>query len=164
MLNKKTEKTLNDQLNFEMHSANIYLSMAAYFDAMNFSGFAHWMKMQAQEETGHATRFYNFINERGGRVILTGLDAPPTEWDSPLAAFEHALEHERLVSGRINGMVTSAMADKDHAVVNFLQWFVAEQVEEEASVETVVQQLKLLASAPGGLFMLDRQLAGRTSA
>jgi len=161
MLNKKIEQAFNGQLNFETFSANIYMSMAAYFDSMNLKGFANWMKVQYQEETFHASRFYDFINNRGGRVVIGAVEQPPARWDSPLAAFEHALAHERIVSGRINDLVALATEEKDHASVLFLQWFVGEQVEEEASVDAVVQQLKLMAGAPGGLFMLDRELAAR---
>ena len=161
MLNREIADTLNSQMNFEMYSANIYMSMATWFDARNLVGFANWMKVQYSEEMFHFTKFYDYINERGGRVLLSGMDAPETEWDSPLAAFENALEHERIVTGRINDLVVQATEAKDHATVNFLQWFVGEQVEEEASVDGVIQQLKLMEGAPGGLFMLDRELAQR---
>jgi len=162
MLNKEIEDALNSQMNFEMYSANIYMSMATWFDEKNLNGFANWMKVQYSEEMFHFTKFYDFIDERGGRVLLGAMDGPETEWASPLAAFENALEHEQIVTGRINDLVSQATAIKDHATVNFLQWFVAEQVEEEASVDGVIQQLKLMEGAPGGLFMLDRELAQRT--
>jgi ferritin len=148
-------------MNFEMYSANIYMSMAAWFDSKNLTGFANWMKIQYAEETAHFTKFYNFIDERGGRVVLGAMDAPQLDWNSPLAAFENALEHERIVTSRINDLVAQAADAKDHATVNFLQWFVGEQVEEEASADGVVQQLKLMEGAPGGLFMLDREMAQR---
>jgi len=161
MLNEGIEDALNSQMNFEMYSANIYMSMATWFDARNLAGFANWMKVQYSEEMFHFTKFYDYINERGGRVLLSGMDAPATEWDSPPAAFENALEHERIVTGRINDLVAQAAEAKDHATVNFLQWFVGEQVEEEASVDGVIQQLNLMEGAPGGLFMLDRELGQR---
>jgi len=161
MLDKEIADSLNSQMNFEMYSANIYMSMAAWFDAGNLVGFANWMKVQYSEEMFHFTKFYDYINERGGRVRLSGMDAPETEWDSPLAAFENALAHERIVTGRINDLVAQAAESKDHATANFLQWFVSEQVEEEASVDGVVQQLKLVENAPGGLFMLDREMGRR---
>jgi ferritin len=161
MLSKTIEKAINDQLNFEIFSANIYLSMAAYFDSLNLSGFANWMKVQYQEEFFHAMKFYDYINERGGRVLLDSQPGPPTQWESPLAAFENALAHERIVSSRVNDMVSQAMEEKDHATANFLQWFVGEQVEEEANAEGIIQQLKLMGEAPGGLFMLNRELAQR---
>lgn len=161
MLSKEIEAALNDQMNFEMFSANIYLAMAAYFDSMNLGGFAQWMKIQYQEEMVHAMKFYGYINERGGRVEFSALDAPPLEWDSPEAAFQNALGHERIVSGRINDLVTLSQEQKDHASSNFLQWFVSEQVEEEASADGVLQKLRLMAGAPGAMFMLDRELGAR---
>jgi ferritin len=161
MLSKEIEKALNDQMNFEMFSANIYMSMAAYFDSMNLEGFSNWMKVQYQEEMFHFTKFYNYINERGGRVLISAMDAPPTEWDSPLAAFENALAHECIVTGRINDLVVKAEEEKDHATFNFLQWFVGEQVEEEASVDGVIQKLKLVSDAPGGMFILDQEMGRR---
>ncbi|MDP6044188.1 MAG: ferritin [Phycisphaerae bacterium] len=161
MLTKEIQDALNSQMNFEMYSANIYMSMAAWFDSKNLTGFANWMKIQYAEETAHFTKFYNFIDERGGRVVLGAMDAPQLDWNSPLAAFENALEHERIVTSRINDLVAQAADAKDHATVNFLQWFVGEQVEEEASADGVVQQLKLMEGAPGGLFMLDREMAQR---
>ena len=161
MLDQKIQDTINDQMIFEMYSANIYLSMATWFDQKNLSGFASWMKVQYQEEMFHAMKFYGYINERGGQVLIEGIDAPPTEWASPLAVFENALEHERLVTSRINDIVALATEERDFATLNFLQWFVSEQVEEEANVDGVVQQLKLMQGAPGGLFMLDRELGQR---
>jgi ferritin len=162
MLNKEIADTLNSQMNFEMYSANIYMSMATWFDAKNLVGFSNWMKVQYSEEMFHFTKFYNYINERGSRVLLSGMDAPDTEWDSPLAAFENALVHEQIVTGRINDLVVQASEAKDYATVNFLQWFVGEQVEEESNVDGVIQQLRMIEGAPGGLFMLDRELAIRT--
>lgn len=119
------------------------------------------MRVQTQEELIHVMKFYNFLIERGGKVILSSIEGPPTEWASPLAAFEHAHQHEQKVTGLINGPVNLAIAEKDHATNNFLQWFVSEQVEEEASADEVVQKLKLIGDAHGGLFMLDRELAQR---
>ena len=161
MLSKKMEAALNDQMMFEIYSANIYMSMATYFDAMNLTGFASWMKVQYEEEIFHAMKFYGYIDERSGRVVIGGTDAPQTEWDSPLAAFENALAHERIVSGRINDLVSQAVDEKDRATENFLQWYVAEQVEEEASVDNVAAQLRLASDSPGALFMIDRELGQR---
>lgn len=161
MLSKTIENGMNDQFNFEIYSANIYMSMASYFDAMNLTGFANWMKIQYQEEIFHAMKFYGHINERGSRVVMSGIDPPPTQWDSPLAAFENALHHERIVTGRINDLVSLSIKEKDHASTNFLQWYVAEQVEEESNVDGVIQKLKLAADAPGALFMLDVELGQR---
>ena len=162
MISKKVEKAFNSQINAEMYSAYLYLSMAAYFESENLNGFASWMKVQAQEEMTHAMKFYSFINERGGRVTLDAIEAPQKKWTSPLAAFEGAYKHEQKVTGLIDGLVETAKAEKDHASEIFLQWFVTEQVEEEASADEIVQKLKLMADAPGGLFMLDREMGQRT--
>ena len=158
MISKSVEKALNDQINAELYSSYLYLSMVAYFESLNLAGFATWMKAQTQEEIVHAMKIYDFVNERGGRVILQAIDAPVTEWDSPLAAFEAAYAHEQLITGRINDLVNLAVEEKDHATNAFLQWFVNEQVEEEMSVDSVVQNLKIAKDAPGALFMIDREL------
>lgn len=162
MISKKMQEALNGQLNAELYSSYLYLSMAAYFLSLNMGGFANWMQVQAQEEDMHAMKFYNFINERGGRVVLKAIDGPPTEWDSPLATFEAVLEHEQKVTGLINDLVELALAEHDHATNIFLQWFVTEQVEEEDSANDVIQQIKMIGEAEGGLFMLDRELGQRT--
>ena len=162
MISEKMQEALNGQLNAELYSSYLYLSMAAYFQDLNMPGFANWMRVQAQEEDSHAMKFYNFINERGGRVILKSIDGPPTEWDSPLAAFEAVLEHEQKVTGLINDLVELALAEHDHATNIFLQWFVTEQVEEEDSANDVIQQIKMIGEAKSGLFMLDRELGQRT--
>lgn len=161
MLNEKVEKALNDQVNAEMYSAYLYLAMSAYFDSIDLPGFAKWMKMQAQEEMIHAMKMYEYVIERGGRMILGAIDAPPTEWDGPLAAFESTLAHEQKVTGLINSLVDIAISESDHATNIFLQWFVSEQVEEEANVTAVVQQLKMLGGQGHGLFMMDRELGSR---
>ena len=161
MLNKKIEAAFNSQINAETYSAYLYWSMAACFEGLNLKGFANWMIVQAQEEMIHAMKFYNFINERGGQATLTAIEAPPTEWANPLSAFKNAYEHEQKVTALINDLVNLAIEEKDHASNAFLQWFVSEQVEEEASADEVVQKLSLMADAPGGLFMLDQQLGQR---
>ncbi|MEJ2657046.1 MAG: ferritin [Desulfobacterales bacterium] len=161
MLSDRIQKALNGQLNAEIYSSYLYLSMNAYFKSVNLDGFANWMYAQAQEELMHAMKFYDFINQRGGRVFLTAIDAPPTDWDSPLAVFEDTLQHEQKVTGLINELVEIAMEDRDHATQIFLQWFVTEQVEEEESVGSVLEQLRLLGDARQGLFMMDRELASR---
>ena len=161
MLNKEMEKALNAQVNAEMYSAYLYLSMSAYFQSKSLGGFASWMSVQAQEEMVHAMKLYDFINERGGRVILELIEAPPTEWDSPLATMEAVYEHEQKVTGLINELVELALEKHDHATNIFLQWFVSEQVEEEDSANDVVEKIKLMGDARGGLFMLDRELGQR---
>lgn len=161
MISKKIEQALNDQINAEFYSAYLYLSMQAYFESANLAGCATWMKAQTQEEVMHAMKMYDFVNERSGRVLLKPIDGPPTDWESPLAVFEAVLEHERKVTGLINDLVDLAINEKDHATNTFLQWFVNEQVEEESSAEAAVQQLRMMKDAPGGLFMLDRELGQR---
>jgi len=161
MIKENIREALNQQLNAELYSSYLYLSMAAYFESINLKGFANWMRVQTQEELVHAMKFYDFIIERGGKVVLSSIEGPPTEWASPLAVFDHAYEHEQKVTGLINNLVDLSTAEQDHATSNFLQWFVAEQVEEEASADEVVQKIKLMGDASGGLFMLDRELAQR---
>ena len=161
MLSKKMEKAVNDQINAELYSAYLYLSMAAFFELSNLKGFANWMRVQYQEETMHAMKMFDYVNEKGGKVKLAAIDGPESEWESPLAVFEVVLAHERKVTGLIDNLVDIAAEEHDHATNIMLQWFVTEQVEEEASADTVLQSLKLMADAPGGLFMLDRELGQR---
>jgi len=161
MIGAKIEEAFNEQINWEFYSAYLYLSMSAYFLSISLNGFANWMRVQALEELTHGMKFFNFINERGGRVALLEAKAPPKEWESPLVAFEDAYEHECFVSSRINDLVNLALDEKDHASNNFLQWFVSEQVEEEASVDEVAQKLKLIGGDGGGLFMVDQELGQR---
>ncbi|UCF93919.1 MAG: ferritin [Desulfobacterales bacterium] len=162
MLSEKMQAALNKQLNAELYSSYLYLAMNAYFKSVSLDGFANWMHYQAQEELTHALKFYDFVNQRGGRVTLAQVDAPPTEWDSPLAVFEATLAHEQKVTGLINDLVELAHEEHDHATSIFLQWFVSEQVEEEESVGGVLEQLRLMGEAKGGLFMIDRELAKRS--
>ena len=161
MISKKMEDALNNQVNAELYSAYLYLSMAACFESMNLPGFANWMRVQTQEETTHAMKIYDYICERGGRVMLKAIEAPPANWKSPLAAFEAALKHEQKVTGLINNLVNLAVAGKDHATQIFLQWFVSEQVEEEKSADEIVQKLKLTKNMPGALYMLDKEMGQR---
>jgi ferritin len=162
MMNEKLQEAFNNQINAELYSSYLYLSMAAYFESVNLSGFGQWMRCQAQEEVVHAMKFFDFVNERGGNVTLTAIDGPPVCWESPLNAFEEAYKHEQKVTGMINGLVDLAIQEKDHASNNFLQWFVSEQVEEEDTADRVVQSLKLAGNQGGGLFMIDRELGRRT--
>ena len=161
MLNKKIEQAINKQINAELWSAYLYLSMAAYFEKSNLAGFANWMRIQAQEELTHAMRFYTYIVNRGGRVSFTTIDAPPATWKSPLHVFEETLKHEQLVTSKINALVDLATKEQDHASKNMLQWFVNEQVEEENSADQIVQKLRLIGKDGGGLFMMDRELGQR---
>jgi ferritin len=162
MLTERMEAALNAQVNAELYSSYLYLSMAAYFKNINLAGFSRWMEAQALEEQTHAWKFYNFIHERSGQVVLKAIDGPPTHWDSPIAVFQDVCAHEQKVTRLINDLVDLAIDERDHATNNFLQWFVAEQVEEEASVDEVVQKLKLMGDAKGALFMLDQELGRRT--
>ena len=162
MIDGRMQEALNKHANAEFYSSYLYLSMSAYFQSINLTGFAHWMRIQAREELAHALKFYDHVIERGGRASLQLIESPPAQWDSPLAAFEDAYRHEQKVTGLINQLVDEAVQTRDHATSNFLQWFVSEQVEEEASVEAIVQNLKLVGDAAGGLFMIDRELAQRT--
>ncbi len=161
MISKKMEKALNGQVNAELYSAYLYLSMESYFKSLNLNGSANWMRVQTQEEVTHAMKLYEFINERGGKITLKTIEGPPIKWDSPLAVFEAVYVHEQKVTGLINDLVDLAIKEKDHATNTFLQWFVNEQVEEESSADEVVQQLKMMENAPGGMFMLDRELGQR---
>jgi ferritin len=161
MISKKMEDALNGQVNAELYSAYLYLSMESYFKSKNMNGFANWMRVQTQEEMSHVMKIYEFIDERGGRIVLKAIEGPPTQWDSPLATFEAIYKHEQKVTGLINDLVDLAIAEKDHATNSFLQWFVNEQVEEESSADQVVQQLKMMQNAPGGIFMFDRELGQR---
>ena len=161
MIDQRMQEALNKQINAEIYSAYLYLSMSAHFQSVNLAGFANWMRVQWQEELAHALKFYDYVNERGGRVVLQPVEAPPSAWDSPLALFEDVYRHEQKVTGMINKLVDLAVEIRDHATNNVLQWFVAEQVEEEASADEVVQKLKLVGDDPSALFMIDRELAQR---
>ncbi|MFP4620031.1 MAG: ferritin [Bacteroidales bacterium] len=161
MLSEKMEKALNKQINAEMYSAYLYLAMSAYFEDQNLTGFANWMYIQAQEEMTHAMKIYRYINERGGRVRLEAIEEPPKEWDDALKVAEEVYSHEQKVTGMIHDLVNLAREEKDHGTDNMLQWFVAEQVEEEANADELLQNLKLIGGKGQGLLMLDRELSQR---
>lgn len=161
MLNKTVERAINEQIKAELYSAYLYLSMAAYSAAANLPGFAHWMKVQSQEETGHAMKFFEYLNERGGRVVLEALDQPPVEFESPVDLFKKVLEHEQLVTGLINDLYELAVKQNDYATQVLLHWFIEEQVEEEASAAQIVETLKMAGDKGNALIMLDRGLAKR---
>jgi ferritin len=162
VLSEKLQKALNEQINAEYHSAYLYLSMASYLDSINLDGCAHWMQIQAQEELMHGMKIYDYILERGGRVLLQPVEGPPTEWSSVQEAFEAAQKHERMMTGLVNDLANLAQTEKDNATNNLMQWFVDEQVEEEATVDDIVQKIILLGGQGPGLFMLDRELKART--
>ena len=162
MFNKKLRDAFNEQLNAELYSAYLYVSMAAYFESISLQGMANWMQIQAQEEMQHAAKFFTFINERGGRVLLSQIQGPETEWDSPLAVFQNVCTHESHVTSLINELVDLVIREKDHAANAFLQWFVTEQVEEEASAKEVTDKLKLAGDNASVLFLIDQELGQRT--
>jgi len=161
MLNAAIQDAMNKQVNAELYSAYLYLSMAADFEETGLRGMAHWMQVQAKEEASHALKFFKYIADRGGRVTLAAIAAPPTKWDSPQAIFEEVYKHECHVSGLINKLVELAEAEKDHASAVFLQWFINEQVEEEANASEILHQIKTMGDSKQGLFMLDHHLAQR---
>ncbi len=160
-LSKNLQDALNEQIREELASAYIYLSMAAYFEAENLPGFAHWMQVQSQEEMEHAMKFYAHVNERGGRVLLQAIPEPPAEFEGPADVFQKALDHERYISGRIIDLYKLAQQEGEYASYGLLQWFVDEQVEEEDSASEIVEMLKLVGDKGHALLMLDRQLAQR---
>jgi ferritin len=161
MLGKKIQDAMNEQIKNEFYSTYQYLSMAAYCESMNLPGFAHWMRAQSQEETEHAMKFYDYILDRGGRVVLQAMEQPVVEFGSPLEVFERALEHERKVTAMINDLYGLALRENDYASQTFLQWFVTEQVEEEKNAGGVVETLKMIGDKSEALFLLDRELGQR---
>jgi len=163
MISKKVEKALNDQIRKEFYSSYIYLSMAAQLSSMNLNGFAHWMKIQVNEETKHGMKIYEHLNARNGRVILQQIDAPRSEWKSAKEMFQTAYQHEQKVTESINNIVELAVNEKDRATEAFLQWFVNEQVEEEASTNAILQKLQMVGDSPQGLVMLDAELGKRSA-
>jgi len=162
MISKKLENALNKQFNQELYNSNLYLSMSAYFAGKSLNGFANWMKIQAEEERQHAERFFNFMIDRGMKVKVAQIPAPPATWRAPLAAVKAGLEAEETNTSRLNDLMDLAIKEKDHATKGVMQWFVDEQVEEESSFNEVVDQLTLAEKAPGAMFMLDRELGQRT--
>jgi ferritin len=161
MLNSAVQQALNDQVQKELHSAYIYLSMAAYFEAENLPGAAHWMRGQAGEEQEHAMKLFDFIQDRGGRVTLQAIDAPPATFSSPLAVFEASYAHEQKVTKSIHDLYALAVKEADYPTQVMLQWFIDEQVEEEKNASAIMAQLQMVGDSPAALFMIDRQLAAR---
>ncbi len=161
MLSEKMNQALNDQVKWEMYSSYLYLAMSAYFADLGMTGFAQWMRAQAQEELFHAMRFYDYISERGGRVILQAIDAPPHDWKNTIEVFEETLKHEEHVTARINNLANLAQDERDHATGIFLQWFISEQVEEEDSVRDVIGKLRMINGEGQGMLMLNAELGTR---
>ncbi|UZP68515.1 ferritin [Desulfovibrio mangrovi] len=161
MLSDAMNKALNDQVKWEMYSSYLYLSMSAYFADLGMAGFAHWMRTQAQEELFHAMKFYDYINERGGRVQLQPIEAPQHTWKNTIDVFEETLKHEQHVTARINNLANLALDERDHATSIFLQWFISEQVEEEDSVKDVLGKLRMINGEGQGMLMLNNELGTR---
>lgn len=161
MLNEKLQNALNTQINAEFWSGYFYLAMSAHFGSDGKPGFENWFRIQALEEKDHAEKLFDYIIERGGKVDLQPIKAVPKTWDSPLAAFEDALKHEKEVSAMINKLVTLAHEEKDYATASFLQWFVDEQVEEESTAQSHVDALKMIKDNGFGIYTFDKELKSR---
>jgi len=161
MLSEKLQSAMNDQIKKEFYSSYLYLAMAAHFEAANLSGFAHWMKAQSEEETEHGMKFYEFINDRGGRVKLQAIDQPPVEFGSPLEIFKVVVNHEEQVTASIHKLYALAQAENDYPTQVMLHWFIDEQVEEEKNANSIVEMLKLAGDQGAALLMADRALGAR---
>lgn len=161
MIQAKMNAHLNDQINEEYFSSYLYLAMAGWFESKTLKGFAHWMKIQVREEQAHAMKFFEYLHDAGGVVELKAIAAPKKEWATPLAAFEESLAHEKHITARIYMLLEAAMAEKDYATVAMLQWFVNEQVEEEANATEILEKLKMIGDSKGGLLYLDKELKKR---
>ena len=162
MFNEKIEAAINTQINAEMWSAYLYLSMAAQCHELGYGGMANWFEIQFKEEQDHAQIFYNYVISRGGRVILKPIDKVQTEWKDALAMFENTLEHEQVVTSLINNLFALATKEKDYATQSMLKWFIDEQVEEEENARALIDSLKMINGIGYGLYMLDKELAART--
>ena len=161
MINEKVGKILNSQVNKELYSAYLYLSMSAYFSDKGLLGFANWMRIQAQEEQAHAMLIYDFLINRGEKVVLTAVDAPPKSWENSLSVMEEVLKHEVYVTGLINNIISIAEEVKDRATISYMNWFIDEQVEEEANSQDIISKLKLIGEDKSALYLLDKDLAAR---
>jgi ferritin len=160
-INDKVTKAINKQINAELYSSYLYLTMAAHFEAKNWLGFSHWMKIQSREENAHAMKFYDYVLERGGEVVLGDIKAADAEWKTALEVFAAVYEHELKVTGLINDLLKVARQEGDAATESLLKWFIDEQVEEEAHAKQIVDKLKLIKDSTNGLFMLDHELGER---
>ena len=161
MISKKIEDAFNDQINAELYSSYIYLSMSACLNSMDLNGMAHWMYVQAKEELEHAMKFAQYIVERGGRVKYKAIEGPQEEWGTALEVFKGAYEHERYVTRRINDLMDLSVSEKDYASQIFLQWFVSEQVEEEGNVDAIIKKMEMMGVGKHGLYMLDKEFGRR---
>lgn len=163
-MNKKLTDAINEQIKYEFFSAFLYKAMASYAAELEMLGFESWLLLQAEEEKFHAEKFIGFLHDRGERAIIKGFEDPKNDYSSLLEVFEDGLAHEKIVTQRINNLMHIAYEDKDFASVNFLNWYIDEQVEEEASFTTVINKLKMVGSSPMGLYQLDKELGGRQAA
>ena len=163
-IGKSMQDAMNEQINKEFFSSYLYLSMAAFFENKNLTGFAHWMRLQADEEREHAMKFYNFVLDSGGRVLLKAIEAPATEWASNLVAAEQVAEHEAKVTASIHDLYELAIKERDYPAQVMLQWFISEQVEEEKTSTAIVERLRLVGDSSSGLLILDGQMGERTGA
>jgi ferritin len=163
MLSKKMITALNEQVNKEMYSAFLYMSMSAHSESQGLKGFSNWFMVQYREEMSHAMKLYHYIQEQGAQVSLKAIAEPPSDFTSPLDMFEKTLAHEQFVTKCIHDLYELALSEKDHATEIFLQWFVTEQVEEEANDHEIIDKLKMVGNSPQGLFMIDKELAARSS-
>lgn len=163
MITKKVEDALNKQLNAELYSSYAYLAMSAHFESNDLSGFARWFRLQSEEEYSHAMKIFDYIHQIGARVKLTEVKAPKLTWKTFVDVFKDTYKHEQNVTNMINNIVDLAMTEKDHATANFLQWFVSEQVEEEATSGQLLKKMEMVGDSKAGLFMMDRELGGRAA-
>ena len=161
MLSEKLQSAMNDQIRKEFYSSYLYLAMAAHFEAANLPGFAHWMKAQSEEETEHGMKFYEFINDRGGRVKLQAIDQPPVEFGTPVEIFKVVVNHEEQVTASIHKLYALAQAENDYPTQVMLHWFIDEQVEEEKNANSILEMLKLAGDQGAALLMADRALGAR---
>ena len=161
MISKKMSEALNTQLNWEIYSSYVYVAMASWFKTRNLNGFANWINIQVHEELDHASMFYEFLHDLGADVEFDKIPKPKNDWKNPEEVFADILEHEQGVTQRINKLIDLALKDGDHATNARLQWFISEQVEEEANVNGILQQLKLVKDSPNALMMIDREMAQR---
>jgi ferritin len=161
MINKTVEAAINEQIKHELYSAHLYLSMSAWAEGASLAGAAHWLRKQFGEEQGHAMKFYNYVFEQGGKVVLSAIAQPPSEWTSLLDLFQQVLDHEKKVTALLTRLYETALAEKDYATQFLLQWFINEQVEEERNAAQVIESIKMVGNSGTALYMVDRQLAAR---
>lgn len=161
MINSNVQVAINEQIKNELYSAYLYLAMCAHFEAANLPGFAHWMRLQSNEEVEHAMKLFDYLNDRGGRVELHAIDKPPKTWESTLVAVKQVLEHEQKVTGLIHKLYETALKENDYATQVMLQWFIDEQVEEEKNASQIVEQLKMIEERGTAILYLDKQLGKR---